>query len=36
MTCPLARVHDVQTALEIRFKQEAAELFRVLISPPSR
>jgi cation diffusion facilitator family transporter len=30
---PLARVHDVQTALEIRFKQEAAELFRVLIHP---
>lgn len=30
---PLARVHDVQTALEIRFKQEAPELFRVLIHP---
>ena len=30
---PLSRVHDVQTALEIRFKQEAAELFRVLIHP---
>src|SRR5882757_2094863 len=30
---PLAHVHDVQTALEIRFKQEAAELFRVLIHP---
>jgi cation diffusion facilitator family transporter len=30
---PLSRVHDVQTALEIRFKQEAGELFRVLIHP---
>jgi cation diffusion facilitator family transporter len=30
---PLGRVHDVQTALEIRFKQEAGELFRVLIHP---
>lgn len=30
---PLARVHDVQTALETRFKQEAPELFRVLIHP---
>ena len=30
---PLARVHDVQTALEIRFKQGAPELFRVLIHP---
>jgi cation diffusion facilitator family transporter len=30
---PLAHVHDVQTALEIRFKQEASELFRVLIHP---
>ena len=30
---PLARVHDVQTALEIRFKQDAPELFRVLIHP---
>jgi len=29
----LARVHDVQTELEIRFKQEAPELFRVLIHP---
>jgi divalent metal cation (Fe/Co/Zn/Cd) transporter len=28
---PLSRVHDVSTALEIRFKQEAPELFRVLI-----
>ncbi|HWR37041.1 MAG TPA: cation-efflux pump [Clostridia bacterium] len=30
---PLARVHDVQTALEIRFKQAAPKLFRVLIHP---
>jgi cation diffusion facilitator family transporter len=30
---PLARVHDIQTELEIRFKQEAPELFRVLIHP---
>lgn len=30
---PLARVHDIQTDLEIRFKQEAPELFRVLIHP---
>jgi len=30
---PLARVHEVQTELEIRFKQEAPELFRVLIHP---
>jgi cation diffusion facilitator family transporter len=30
---PLARVHDLQTELEIRFKQEAPELFRVLIHP---
>jgi cation diffusion facilitator family transporter len=30
---PLARVHDVSTALEIRFKQQAPELFRVLIHP---
>ncbi len=29
----LARVHDVQTELEIRFKQDAPELFRVLIHP---
>jgi cation diffusion facilitator family transporter len=29
----LARVHDVSTALEIRFKQAAPELFRVLIHP---
>lgn len=30
---PLARVHDIQTDLEIRFKQDAPELFRVLIHP---
>lgn len=30
---PLSRVHDVSTALEIRFKQEAPQLFRVLIHP---
>lgn len=30
---PLSRVHDVQTELEIRFKQTAPELFRVLIHP---
>ncbi|MGO9402184.1 MAG: cation diffusion facilitator family transporter [Terriglobales bacterium] len=30
---PLARVHDVQTSLEIRFKHDAPELFRVLIHP---
>jgi cation diffusion facilitator family transporter len=30
---PLARVHDVQTDLEIRFKQAAPDLFRVLIHP---
>ena len=29
----LARVHEVMTALEIRFKQAAPELFRVLIHP---
>ncbi len=29
----LARVHDVQTALEIRFKQEVPEIFKVLIHP---
>jgi cation diffusion facilitator family transporter len=29
----LSRVHDIQTALEIRFKQDAPELFRVLIHP---
>jgi cation diffusion facilitator family transporter len=33
---PLTRVHDVQTDLEIRFKQEAPELFRVLIHPEPR
>ena len=30
---PLSRVHDISTDLEIRFKQEAPELFRVLIHP---
>jgi len=29
----LARIHDIQTELEIRFKQAAPELFRVLIHP---
>lgn len=29
----LAQVHDIQTELEIRFKQEVPELFRVLIHP---
>lgn len=29
----LGRVHDVQTELETRFKQDAPELFRVLIHP---
>jgi divalent metal cation (Fe/Co/Zn/Cd) transporter len=28
---PLSRVHDVSTALEIRYKQAAPELFKVLI-----
>jgi divalent metal cation (Fe/Co/Zn/Cd) transporter len=32
-TLPLAHVHDIQTELEIRLKQEAPELFRVLIHP---
>jgi cation diffusion facilitator family transporter len=30
---PLARVHDIQTELEIRIKQAVPELFRVLIHP---
>jgi len=30
---PLSRVHDVITELEIRFKQAAPQLFRVLIHP---
>ena len=30
---PLSRVHDIQTAVEGRFKQEVPELFRVLIHP---
>ena len=29
----LSRVHDVITELEIRFKQAAPQLFRVLIHP---
>ncbi|HUC30404.1 MAG TPA: cation diffusion facilitator family transporter [Candidatus Acidoferrum sp.] len=29
----LTRVHDIQTELETRFKQDAPELFRVLIHP---
>ena len=33
---PLVRVHDITTALESRFKQEAPELFRVLIHPEPR
>jgi len=32
----LLRVHDISTALEIRFKQDAPELFRVLIHPEPR
>lgn len=30
---PLSRVHDIQTEIEILLKQEAPELFRVLIHP---
>ncbi|HZD31667.1 MAG TPA: cation transporter dimerization domain-containing protein, partial [Candidatus Angelobacter sp.] len=30
---PLARVHDVQTAIESRIRQELTEVFRVLIHP---
>jgi cation diffusion facilitator family transporter len=30
---PLSRVHDISTELEIRFKQESPDLFRVLIHP---
>lgn len=30
---PLSRVHDVATALEIRFKQDVPEIFKVLIHP---
>jgi cation diffusion facilitator family transporter len=30
---PLSRVHDIQTALESRFRQEVPDLFRVLIHP---
>lgn len=32
-TLSLARVHEIQTELEIRFKQDAPELYRVLIHP---
>ena len=32
-TLALSQVHDIQTELEIRLKQEAPELFRVLIHP---
>ena len=32
-TLPLSRVHDIQTELETRLKQQAPELFRVLIHP---
>jgi cation diffusion facilitator family transporter len=30
---PLARVHDIQTAMESKFRQEVPSLFRVLIHP---
>jgi cation diffusion facilitator family transporter len=30
---PLGRVHDIQTAMEGKFRQEVPELFRVLIHP---
>jgi len=30
---PLSRVHDIQTSMESRFRQEVPELFRVLIHP---
>ena len=33
---PLTRVHDISTQVEIRFKQAAPELFRVLIHPEPR
>jgi cation diffusion facilitator family transporter len=33
---PLSSVHDISTELEIRFKQEFPELFRVLIHPEPR
>jgi cation diffusion facilitator family transporter len=33
---PLSRVHDISTEMEIHFKQEAPELFRVLIHPEPR
>jgi divalent metal cation (Fe/Co/Zn/Cd) transporter len=30
---PLSRVHDIQTAMEGKFRQEVPDLFRVLIHP---
>ncbi len=30
---PLSRVHDITTALELRFKQDTPELFRIFIHP---
>lgn len=33
---PLSRVHDISTELEIQFKRESPELFRVLIHPEPR
>jgi divalent metal cation (Fe/Co/Zn/Cd) transporter len=30
---PLAKVHDIQTAMESKFRQQVPELFRVLIHP---
>ncbi len=30
---PLSRVHDIATALELRFKQDTPELFRIFIHP---
>ncbi len=30
---PLSRVHDIMTAVEIKMKQEAPELFKVLVHP---
>ena len=30
---PLSRVHDIQTAMEGKFRREMPELFRVLIHP---
>jgi divalent metal cation (Fe/Co/Zn/Cd) transporter len=33
---PLSQVHDVTTALEVQFKMEAPQLFRVMIHPEPR